>query len=619
MNPFITMNAVRAIPASPERWATARRATAWGLLAVLWAGLTRPASATVTVQIAKPDLFEKSQQAAETALDLYGIWDDPEQLERVSEIGYRLAGQSSFGGAPFAFYLIDMPVPNAFALPGGQIFLTRGMIELDLSDDMLAGLLGHEIGHVVLEHGTRMQRRANVFGILSQALLIGVILGASRNPDPHAPGYYDPYDPFGRRGDNSGDLVQGTAAASLVVGELLLRSYSRDFEDAADAEGQRLAAAAGYDPAGLGRLMDKMRTHLPETREYGYWRTHPFFADRVRTAATRSALLARQPTSEVSDYRRATQQVLLDWRKRNPRKEDPRLPPTPPTPDRRPAHGTTAREDYLVGAALAAWPQGEEAERIRRERLHAARDAIADQPATSRDLGRLIRRYESERDQIRRFTPESPAIAELDREIADFRKTLEERYPAATEILRKGIYETRFLEAFLSNYGTSEWAPGAALALADAYARTGRQTEAIEQYLAAAEADPEGEAGQKARRGLRTLVTRVDRLGALERLARNDKDEELERLARERLDKLAGEYQKLDNGAEYLRMFPDGTRADAVTGRLNRLADNAYGELLLYQQVGDHVRALERINAILEYAPESPAAEKLRERMVVEG
>ena len=83
----------------------------------------------------------------------------------MAAIGYRLAQESKFQDFPFTFYLIDMPEPNAFALPGGQIFITKGMLDLGLNDDMLAGLLGHEIGHVVLKHGTRIQRRATLPGI----------------------------------------------------------------------------------------------------------------------------------------------------------------------------------------------------------------------------------------------------------------------------------------------------------------------------------------------------------------------------------------------------------------------------------------------------------------------
>ena len=208
-------------------------------------------------EVENPDLFTKSLEAARQAVEFYGAYDDPQELRRVSEIGYRIALETDFTKYPFSFFLVDIPVPNAFALPGGQIFITRGMLDLGLSDDMLAGLLGHEIGHVVMNHGMRMQRRATLLNVLSQTLLAGVIIATDNSRDDYVPptGGYDPSDP-------RGDRIMGAAAAGLVVSELLLRSYSREYEDEADDEGQRYAAGSGFDPDAslsdlLGRRVDQ--------------------------------------------------------------------------------------------------------------------------------------------------------------------------------------------------------------------------------------------------------------------------------------------------------------------------------------------------------------------------
>ena len=242
-----------------------RQLTASVALLGLLVTLALPAPAPAQT-VEKRELFKKSLQAAAQAVEYYGDLDRPEELRRVAEIGYRLAQESLFQEMPFTFYLVDMPEPNAFALPGGQIFLTRGMLDLGLDDDMLAGLLGHELGHVALEHGIKMKRRANLLNIISQAVLAGVIIGADSGSNQPT----NPYDPTGGERSNSGDIIYGTAAAGAVVSELLLRNYSREFEDEADEEGQRLAAAAGFDPDGTSKLMDNMRAHMPQSREYGY-------------------------------------------------------------------------------------------------------------------------------------------------------------------------------------------------------------------------------------------------------------------------------------------------------------------------------------------------------------
>ena len=544
-------------------------------------------------EIAKEDLFEKTQKAALQALAFYGRYDDPAEMQRVADIGYRIAQESSFQDFPYTFYLVDMPEPNAFALPGGQIFITRGMLDLGLTDDMLAGLLGHEIGHVVLQHGTRMQRKATLLNILSQALLAGVIIGASNSSNRNDV----PTDPYGR-GNSTGDLIQGTAAAGAVISELLLRSYSREFEDEADDEGQRLAAAAGFDPDGTRQLMEKMLAHMPQSKEYGYWRTHPFFDDRAQAANVREDLLKIQQPSSAAEYRAKTQAVLLEYARRT--KMEPELIP------------------HLKEEALIAWPQGPAADGLRLEKLHALREVLESRKPLSRDWTNLIEAYTSELDQVSELTPDSPLVAQLEQEVALFDEQRRELYPRAVETFDGGIYETEFLEIFASNYPDSREMPEVALSLGDAYSRLGRQSEAVELYLQAQAAAPDSQAGQRAGRGLRSLAPHLEELTALQRLALESEDAELRELAARRLATLAAEYEDLANGATYLKNYPDGEQARVVRQRLDQLAEALFGEIVLYQSVGDHVKGIERIQQILTHAPQSPAADRLRARMVVE-
>ncbi|MCB1007640.1 MAG: hypothetical protein KDB94_01970, partial [Acidobacteria bacterium] len=101
---------------------TLRRPVAVFVLALLAAAsVPPPARAETPLDL---DLFGKSLEAAVEALRVYGVWENPEALHRVADIGYRVAAESGFTGFPISFYLIDMPEPNAFALPAGQIFVT---------------------------------------------------------------------------------------------------------------------------------------------------------------------------------------------------------------------------------------------------------------------------------------------------------------------------------------------------------------------------------------------------------------------------------------------------------------------------------------------------------------
>jgi predicted Zn-dependent protease len=562
------------------------------LILILSTGLIPGPAAGQT--ISNPGLFEKSQTAALQALSYYGPYDNPEELRRVNDLGYRIAQESGYEDFPFTFYLIDMPAPNAFALPGGQVFVTRGMLNLGLNDDMLAGLLGHEIGHVVLQHGTRMQRRATLLNVLSQAVLAGVMIAASQSDTSSQSGPRDPY-PTRSQG---GDLIQGTAAAGAVLSELLLRSYGRGFEDESDDEGQRMAAAAGFDPEGTRQLMDKMRTHMPQSKEYGYWRTHPFFEERVQAASVRQELLKIKEPKSADEFRQRTQQILLEYLNE--------------------AELESPLDSLMQRQALISWPEGAAADQIRRDQLHALRESENERKPMAQEWRHVIAAYDRDLEEVRELTPESPLIADLEEQVDEMNQILTANYPEALEVLEGGVFQTGFLETFINNYPESPEASRVALSLGEAYARLGRQEEAVDHFLQAWKADPGSPAGKKAIRGLQTVTPRLESLGALEQLATESDEPELQDAANQRLQALAPQFEEMANGPDHLKRFPSGQQADVVNQRINQLADEMYAELVLYQSVGDHVKGIERIQQILTYAPDSPAAERLREKIVLE-
>ncbi len=566
------------------------------VLVLLLAVLATP-TAVRAQRISNPDLFAKSLAAAQEAVDEYGIWKDPATLRRVADIGYRVAASSNYTDFPFSFHLIEMREPNAFSLPGGQVFISRGIMELGLDDDELAALLGHEMAHVILGHGMKMQRRANLLNVLAQAALVGVILADRGNQPTQGVPTYGPGPES--TSYNSGARIQGAAAASLILSELLLRSYSREFEDQADEEGQRMAAAAGFAANGGERLFALMQSRLPQSHEYGYWRTHPFFDERVTAAAARSRLLTPGTPHSDQAYRAATQATLLGFEPKQGDKQE-------------------AEKRLLATSALTAWPQGETAERLRLEKLHRLRDGELARAELSRDYGTLVTAYDEQLAEVRGLTPQSPFVAKLEGESANLRHDADALYPRAQEVMAAGVYQTEFLESFLSNYPQAPEAPKAAFELANAYSRTGRSGDAVERYLTAWHADPKGSLGERSIAGLRTLALVVTDLVALQQLA-DQPDPELQKAAGARLAQLAGTYHDLAEGADYLHHFPTGAYADKVATHLDQLAEELYGEVVLYQGVGDTLKALDRIQQILTHAPLSHAADRLRERAVLAG
>lgn len=199
------------------------------------------------------------QAAPKMAAEMGGdVPDSDPRQQVVSQVGQELVRQGDAGRSPYAgnfhFHLLNDPKTiNAFALPGGQIFITKALYEKLSTEGELAGVLGHEIGHVVARHSAQQMAK----GQLGQMIVGAVGVATS--------------------GDDRGR--QATMAA-VMAQQMLTLKYGRNDESEADRYGLKYMAEAGYDPsqmlevmrilkeaAGSGRQPEILSTHpLPETR-----------------------------------------------------------------------------------------------------------------------------------------------------------------------------------------------------------------------------------------------------------------------------------------------------------------------------------------------------------------
>ena len=185
-----------------------------------------------------------------------GVYNDPELQAYVADIGQRMARISERPQLPWRFTVVDVPAVNAFAVPGGAIYLTRGILPFLDSEAELAGVIGHEIGHVTARHSAQQYTR-QVSGQVG-LLALGIFVPQAR--------------PFGE-----------LSAQALGV---LFMKYGRDDELQADRLGARYEATLGWDPAAapaflstLGRLDEAAgdRRGVPN-----WMSTHPDPLSRVR-------------------------------------------------------------------------------------------------------------------------------------------------------------------------------------------------------------------------------------------------------------------------------------------------------------------------------------------------
>jgi len=207
------------------------------------------------------------QEAAEAVEQKLGFLADEDIQTYVQEIGARLARNSPRREVHYLFEVVEMIEPNAFALPGGHVYVSRGLLALVNSEQELANVLAHEVAHVALQHHAYRElevRKAKVLGAV--ATLVGALAGG-------APG------------------AMAAAQGSMIAGQGLLAAYGREQEREADWLGQEIARDAGWNPLAmasfLGTLDRYTRLRRGSSRTAGYFDTHPGSVERLAKAAVR--------------------------------------------------------------------------------------------------------------------------------------------------------------------------------------------------------------------------------------------------------------------------------------------------------------------------------------------
>ena len=197
------------------------------------------------------------QDAAKEVEAELGLVEDPALVAYVNQIGQRLAHFAPPRDFDYRFHIVDQEAPNAFALPGGQIYVSRGLLVLANSENELANVIGHEIVHAALRHASA--RQAVVESI---------------------PG-----------------LFRFSAAGTIA-------SYSRNQEREADREGQRLAGRAGYDPQGMATFLKDLdyseRLHFGASRLPSFFDTHPTTGERTAEASARAQAISWQARPAIA-------------------------------------------------------------------------------------------------------------------------------------------------------------------------------------------------------------------------------------------------------------------------------------------------------------------------------
>ena len=250
--------------------------------AAVFLGAVALLSAVATAPAAGQSLFDRLRQAASVARTLLPISTEKEiEIGRgiaatiagrfpvstdagltryVNLVGLTVASQAPRGDITYRFAVLETPIVNAYAAPGGYIFITKGSLDLIRSEAELAGVLAHEVGHVNRRHVIEQIRKSDTMREVKNTLdLQGFVL----------------------------DRVVGTGANALFTG------LSRGDEMEADSLGLEYASSAGYDPGGLAAFIGRLDQHAGEGPVSEFFATHPKpneRVDRLNSIARREGL-----------------------------------------------------------------------------------------------------------------------------------------------------------------------------------------------------------------------------------------------------------------------------------------------------------------------------------------
>jgi predicted Zn-dependent protease len=230
------------------------------------------------------------KQANQQVMQQYRAYNDPALQSYVDVIVEELGQKSHRSNLVYHVTVLDSPEVNAFALPGGYLYITRGIMAYMNSEAELAGVLGHEIGHVTARHGVRQQSAGTVAGILGAG--VGILTGSS-----------------------------AASQAANIGGTALIRGYGRNHELEADRLGAEYLARVGYDPEEMLKVVEILKDQedydkqlaKEEGREprayHGTFSTHPANDTRLQEVI-RAANKFKTPVTRESNSEKFLQ--LMD-------------------------------------------------------------------------------------------------------------------------------------------------------------------------------------------------------------------------------------------------------------------------------------------------------------------
>jgi len=245
--------------------------------------LGSPANAAISLQ----EEYDAGLMITRSMRAKHVILEDPEVSQYIQELGHRISSFAQEGEHQFSYFVIKEPDINAFAIPGGFIFVNSGTILATSDESELAGVLAHETAHVTQRHIARGIVDQSHSGLISTAaMLAAILLGATA-------------------GGGSPSAMEGAIAATQGAAIQHQINYTRSQEAEADRIGIYTMASAGFDPLGMADFFDNLTRNGPNPsriQAFGFLLDHPVTSDRIAEARNRAAQIGRIHHTDSISY-----------------------------------------------------------------------------------------------------------------------------------------------------------------------------------------------------------------------------------------------------------------------------------------------------------------------------
>lgn len=252
------------------------------LLISLFACTTNPVSGREEIVLMSEEREQEIGDEGSVQVEAQiGVVQNEALSDYVDAIGQKLASYSPRRDVEYSFRVVEMPEPNAFALPGGYIYISRGLLTLANSEAEIANVIGHEIGHVAARHAAQRDTVQKAATLLS---VLGIAAAAATSGDGRA------------------------IAATQYLGMGLVASYTRGQETESDRIAMELTSAAGIDPGGMARFLKQLdnstRLSTGSSRAAGFFDSHPATPERFAEATTAAQVVRWSPGFAIAPTQR---------------------------------------------------------------------------------------------------------------------------------------------------------------------------------------------------------------------------------------------------------------------------------------------------------------------------